>query len=373
LLNYFRPQPIAKTNVFPEAPNPVIIFNLFLILKEGRTNSTTTMTAPSAIHITSSQLTWLAAMQWVQAHAQVVRWEAAPFVSYMAGDEDDLFQEATIAAFKALMKVQNHDPQKMITYFRTIFRTHCLKMAVGIRPALFGYEYLVCTASREEEEYLPEPQPEEIEQSMQRVEDRDRQICWWILEQPFPVSTEETACHFNLSQRQVCRIVQRTIDHIIQQQRNMQPKLPTITEFSRKSPLPRKILLLLKRKEIIQDPLTQENQIGLRVLEQVWGDRNVLRPQISRMSRLAREKFIRTVALSSKWERYAYSRYFNQEPGNRLSLQQVIEEIQATFRFELTKKQVCRIRNIRSKAQVARYRDMRKKALEISYIAPTKK
>ncbi len=331
------------------------------------------MTEPSAIHITSSRLTWLAAMEWVRAHRHIVRWEAAPFVSYMAGDEDDLFQEATIAAFKALMKVQNQDSQRLITYFRTIFRTHCLKMAVGIRPALFAYEYLACTASQEEEEYLPEPQPEEIEQAMQRVKDRDRQICRWILEQPFPVSTEETAYHFNLSRRQVCRILQNATNHIIQHQRKMQPKLPTITEFSRKSPLPRKILLLLKRKEIIQDPLTQEDQIGLRVLEQVWGDRNVLRPQISRMSRLAREKFIRTVALSSKWERYAYSRYFNQEPGARLSLQQVIAEIQTTFLFELTKKQISRIRNIRSRAQVARYRDMKKKVQEVSYIAQSKK
>jgi hypothetical protein len=91
------------------------------------------------------------------------------------------------------------------------------------------------------------------------------------------------------------------------------------------------------------------------------------------MSRLAREKFIRTVALNSKWERYAYSRYFNQEPGNRLSLQQVIEEIQTTFRFALTNHQISRIRNIRSKAQVARYRNMKKKAREISYIAQTKK
>ena len=65
------------------------------------------MTAPSAIHITSSQLTWLAATQWVQAHTHVVRWEAAPFAPYMAGDDDDLFQEAIIAAFKALMEVQN--------------------------------------------------------------------------------------------------------------------------------------------------------------------------------------------------------------------------------------------------------------------------
>jgi len=331
------------------------------------------MTAPSAIHITSSQLTWLAAMEWVRAHMHVVRWEANPFVPFIAGDEDDLFQEAVMAAVQALVVAQHHDPQQLTAYFRTIFRTHCLKMAVGIQPAHLSCDNLVCTASREAEEYLPEPQPEEIEAALHLVEDRNREVCRWILQQPFPVSTEETACHFNLSRRQVCRIVQSTIDHIIQQQRQMKPKQPTITEFSRKSPLPRKILLLLQRKQIIQDPLTPENLNGLHLLEQVWGDRNVLRPQVARMSRLAREKFIRTVALNSKWERYAYSRYFNQEPGSRLSLQQVVEEIQTTFRFELTKHQISRIRNIRSKAQVAKYRAMKKKAREISYIAPTKK
>jgi DNA-directed RNA polymerase specialized sigma24 family protein len=330
------------------------------------------MTAPSAIHITSSQLTWLAAMEWVQTHRHIVRWEATPFAPFIAGDDDDLFQEAVLAAVQALIVAQYQDPQQLTAYFRTIFRTHCLKMAVGIGPAPCS-EYLVCTASREAEDYPPEPRPEEILAAMQRVEGRDREVCLWILQQPFPVSTEETACHFNLSRRQVCRILHSATDHIIQYQRKMQPKQPTITEFSRKSPLPRKILLLLQRKQIIKDPLTPENLNGLHLLEQVWGDRNVLRPQIARMSRIAREKFIRTVALNSKWERYAYSRYFNQEPGSRLSLQQVIEEIQTTFRFELTKKQISRIRNIRSKAQVARYRDMKKKAREISYIAQTKK
>lgn len=330
------------------------------------------MTAPSAIHITASKLTWLIAMEWVYAHRHIVRWEAIPFVPYIAGDDDDLFQEAVLAAFQALMVAQNQDPQQLIPFFRTIFRTHCLKLAVGIGTTPCS-EDLACTASREVEELLPELQPEETLAAMQRVEGRNREICLWILEQPFPVSSKETACHFNLSRRQVCRILHSAIDHISQHQRKMQTKQPTITEFSRKSPLPRKILLLLERKQIIQDPLTPENLNGLRLLEQVWGNRNVLRPQIARMSRLAREKFIRTVALSSKWERYAYSRYFNQEPGSRLSLQQVIEEIQITFRFELTKQQISRIRNIRSKAQVARYRDMKKKVRELSYIAPTKK
>ena len=153
----------------------------------------------------------------------------------------------------------------------------------------------------------------------------------------------------------------------------MNDQSPTITEYACQSPIPRKVLLFLEREEIIQDPLTRENLIGLYLLEQIWGNKAVLRAQLIRMSLKTREGFVRTVALNSKWERYAYSRYFNQKPESRLSLQQVIEEIQTTFRFELTKKQINRIRNIRSKAQVARYRDMKKKAREISYIAQTKK
>lgn len=135
---------------------------------------------------------------------------------------------------------------------------------------------------------------------------------------------------------------------------------PTITKYAQQSPIPRKILLLLKRAAIIQEPLTREDLIGLQLLEQVWGNKAVLRSQISRMSVNARKKFVQTVALNSKWERYAYSRYFNQKSGNRLSLQQVIEEIQTTFRFELTTHQIIRIRKIRTQAQVARHREKKK-------------
>jgi RNA polymerase sigma factor (sigma-70 family) len=329
------------------------------------------MTAPSAIHLSSNQHTWLAAMEWVRAHRYIVRWEATPFFPFIAGDDDDLFQEAVMAAVQAMLVVRA--PQQLTSYFRTIFRTQCIKMAAGIPLAHLSHDEFLCIASWEAEEDRPEQQSSDIEAAMKSVKERNREVCLWILRQPFPVSTKETALHFNLSQRHVCRILQSTIDHIIQCQREMQPQQPTITEFAKKSPIPRKVLLVLQRKQIIQDPLTQEDLIGLHLLEQVWGDRNVLRPQISRMSCSTREKFIRTVALSSKWERYAYSRYFNQEPGSRLSLKQVIEEIQITFRFELSKQQISRIRNIRSKAQVAKYRSLKKMAGEISYIAQTKK
>ena len=140
----------------------------------------------------------------------------------------------------------------------------------------------------------------------------------------------------------------------------MHNNYPTITKYAQQSPIPRNILLLLQREAIIQEPLTREDLIGLHLLEQVWGNKTVLRSQISRMSFNARKKFVQTVALNSKWERYAYSRYFNQKPESRLPLTQVIEEIQITFRFEMTRKQINRIRKIRTQAQVARHREKKK-------------
>lgn len=136
----------------------------------------------------------------------------------------------------------------------------------------------------------------------------------------------------------------------------MNEHLPTIVEYAQHSPIPRKVLLFLQREGIVQDPLNREDQIGLRLLEKVWGNKTVLRSQLSRMSLKVRESFVRTVSLNSKWERYAYSRFFNQEPGSRLSVQKVIDEIQTTFRFKPTKNQVNRIQKIRNQAQVARHR-----------------
>ena len=136
----------------------------------------------------------------------------------------------------------------------------------------------------------------------------------------------------------------------------MNDQLPTIAEYARQSPIPKKVLLLLGRENIIQDPLSQEDQIGLHLLEKVWGRKDVLRPQLNRMSMRARISFVRTATLNSKWERYAYSRFFNQETGTGLSLETVIEEIQTTFRFHLSKRQINRVKTLRHQVWIAKNR-----------------
>ena len=136
----------------------------------------------------------------------------------------------------------------------------------------------------------------------------------------------------------------------------MTDQLPTIAEYARQSPIPKKVLLLLNRENIIQDPLSDEDRIGLHLLEKVWGRKDVLRPQLNRMSMRARISFVRTATLNSKWERYAYSRFFNQEPATGLSLETVVEEIQTTFRFRLSKRQINRVKTLRHQVWVAKNR-----------------
>ena len=129
-----------------------------------------------------------------------------------------------------------------------------------------------------------------------------------------------------------------------------------ITEYARVTSIPRNILRYLNSERMIEDPLCEDDYIRLQFLEQVWSNKKILRAQLSRLSLKARESFLRTADLPSKWERYASTRFYNMEQGQKLHMGALIEEIQTTFGFLLSKKQIGRLYKIRNKVQVARHR-----------------
>ena len=145
----------------------------------------------------------------------------------------------------------------------------------------------------------------------------------------------------------------------------------TITEYAAESLIPKRILRYLHREGIIQDPLRPEDRIGLQFLEKIWGRKEVLRAQLTKLSMKARLSFIKTADFSSKWERYAYSRFRNQEPGKKLAMQSVIEEIETTFFFRLNKQQINRLYKIRNRAQVARHREKNPAEVEGQPLLPS--
>lgn len=131
----------------------------------------------------------------------------------------------------------------------------------------------------------------------------------------------------------------------------------TITEFAKDSSIPKRVLLYLNREGIIQDPLCREDHIGLQLLEKVWGKKELLRPQLTKLSMKARLCFIRTADLPTKWERYAYTRFRNHDQSKCLAMQIVVEEIEITFGFRLNNQQIKTLYKIRNRAQVARHRE----------------
>ena len=146
-----------------------------------------------------------------------------------------------------------------------------------------------------------------------------------------------------------------------------------IKEFATHSIIPRHVLSYLNREDILGNPLSQEEMICLRFLEKIWGKKELLRAQLRRLSMKARLSFIRTAGLQTKWERYAYSRFYNLQPKKKQTMQSIIEEIQTTFGFLLKKNQIRRLYALRNRAHVARHREkcLREQEEAASYIAQT--
>ncbi|MGB3211841.1 MAG: sigma-70 family RNA polymerase sigma factor [Desulforhopalus sp.] len=161
----------------------------------------------------SSQKTWATALQWIGANKRLVRQVASPYFKFMAGDSEDLYQEATIAAYKALICCRKNDQQeRFIPFFRVIFRTSCIKLAAGIQTVHCLEDYFLPV--QEETDEAMEPEDKRIKQALQLISKRQRQICLWLLQQPTPVSTPDIAREFKVSRRHACRLVSNSIQRI---------------------------------------------------------------------------------------------------------------------------------------------------------------
>ncbi len=131
----------------------------------------------------------------------------------------------------------------------------------------------------------------------------------------------------------------------------------TIRQYARSSRIPRYVFYHLRDKGLIQDPLTNDNLIGLELLEKIWGQRELLRPQLAQLSIADRQRFIKTADLPTKWERYAYSRFRNHDAKTNLPMQTVVKEIEDIFGFDLNKIQKQKLYRARNRAQVDRHRE----------------
>jgi len=152
-------------------------------------------------------------MEWASANRKLIRQIAAPYLRFMQADRNDLFQEATIAAFKALIVARRKEnPHQFVPYFRIIFKTNCIKLASGIQtvPSLEEFEIL-CP---DEQAESGEQEAKMVEAALKTVSNRQREVCLWLLQQPEPVSAPDLAREFKVSRRHACRLISSSIEII---------------------------------------------------------------------------------------------------------------------------------------------------------------
>ncbi|EKD39756.1 MAG: hypothetical protein ACD_75C00302G0008 [uncultured bacterium] len=160
--------------------------------------------------------TWNIALQWVSANQKFIRKVAAPYMRHMAAEKTDLLQEATIAAFKAVIATRKKDkPDQFISFFRVIFKTNCIKLATGIHTVHCLEDfYLPCSDPVEESHEIDETTSTRINEALQSVSKRQREVCLWLLQQSVPASTPDIAKKFQVSRRHACRLVSGSIQRI---------------------------------------------------------------------------------------------------------------------------------------------------------------
>jgi RNA polymerase sigma factor (sigma-70 family) len=164
---------------------------------------------------TDNRETWKNAVKWVSKNRKLIRQISARYMHHMAGDSNDLYQEARIAAFKALISSRKKErPEQFVSFFRVIFKTNCIKLASGIQTEQSQDDDYPLIYAQEPQIEPDDPETGRIEEALQAVSKRQREICLWLLQQQQPAGTRELSRRFNFSWRHACRLVSASIQRI---------------------------------------------------------------------------------------------------------------------------------------------------------------
>jgi len=151
---------------------------------------------------------WKTAINWVQSNHTLVDCIAGPYCRYMASGPEDIEHEAILAAFCTLTTLAKKGlpGSKFGSYFRVQFMA-----SGGIGNNFKNIDQIPSTSSLQEFEKIDH---EVIQQALQQMSNRQRQISKWILTQATPVSTNLIAEEFDICGRTVRNIVCNAIKRV---------------------------------------------------------------------------------------------------------------------------------------------------------------
>ena len=128
-----------------------------------------------------------------------------------------------------------------------------------------------------------------------------------------------------------------------------------IDDYAKTSKIPAVVLKKIAWKGLVEVPLSEDDIKGLNFLEKIWEDKSIchvlIQKRLIRKSKKAREAFLNTIDLETKWERYAFSRFFNYDPkdhsGRKLHISVVIDDLKKYLNFTPDYFQIRRLYKVR--------------------------
>jgi hypothetical protein len=140
--------------------------------------------------------------------------------------------------------------------------------------------------------------------------------------------------------------------------------------FAETSKIPEAVLRKIFTNGLVEDSLSEADIIGLKFLERIWGNDAVchvwIRRYLIKKSKKAREAFLNTADLETKWERYAFSRFLNndtKQSGRNLRMSTVVDDLKNHFNFEPNHFQLRQLYAVREKAYNLRKKKKKEDAL----------
>lgn len=141
----------------------------------------------------------------------------------------------------------------------------------------------------------------------------------------------------------------------------------SLREIAEYVDLPVKVVGRLQDIKIIGSPITVEDMLFMQAYRKSWGNTFLMKCQLANLSIKQREELMVRPELSSKWERWVYSRYLYNEieygaeglmltPHNRIIIDRIADDIENLFHVPKTQKVLKRIKKIREMA----YNDRKK-------------
>ncbi|MDR3715917.1 MAG: hypothetical protein P4L51_24155 [Puia sp.] len=137
-------------------------------------------------------------------------------------------------------------------------------------------------------------------------------------------------------------------------------------------PLPKSVLKKLSRLGLFEEPLSEDDIAVLKVLGKILDNDKafhvLIRQRLIRKSKKDREAYLNTLDLETKWERYAFTRFYNYDPqehgGKKLRLQKVVEDLKKYLKFTPNYFQLQRLYTVRKKAYNIKLRKKKNKQLQ---------